>query len=121
MHRMAILLILLFILTVFAAPAETVYTVNDQLLSNMTIEELYALEDAVMDAIEEVFVRDTTISAPGDLIGLYVVNPRTKKFHFPYCYSAVQIGTDRRFEFRAASELAAMGYKPCGQCKPYVE
>ena len=90
-------------------------------LEDMSIQELYDLEDRVVLALRDTFIREATESDGGETIGTYVVNPKTGKFHFPWCYSALQIGERRRFETCAPSELTAQGYKPCGQCKPDTE
>ncbi len=96
------------------------FRVNDRLLTDMSIEELYDLEDAVVSAMTVVFNDDSEFSASGEQIGIYVVNPKTKKFHYPWCYSALQIGPDRKIFRCAPSELVDQKYKPCGQCKPHV-
>ena len=111
----------LSILLVAAALAESGFVVNGRDIEDMDVEELYALEDSVMFALQSAFLDGSTVSADGELIGTYVINPSSKKFHYPYCYSAVQIGPDRKLVTCAASELVDQGYKPCGQCDPYPE
>lgn len=105
---------------IISAQADSRYTVNGSSLTDMSIEELYALEDELVSALNDVFVLNSTESS-GEVTGVYVVNQKTKKFHFPYCYSALQIGQDRRFELCAPSELLEKGYSPCGQCKPCID
>lgn len=95
------------------------FRVNDRLLSDMSIEELYDLEDAVVSAMTVIFNDDSEFSSSGEQIGFYVVNPKTKKFHYPWCYSALQIGPDRKI-VRCAPSALVEKYKPCGQCKPHV-
>lgn len=118
--RITLCCLLLLALSPVSTLSEAAYLVDDRPLTGMSVEEFYALEDAIIVALEAVFDAGAKASASGDLIGMYVVNPRTKKFHYPYCYSAIQIGPDRRFEYCAASELAVQGFVPCGQCKPYA-
>lgn len=112
--------ILIIVLLVSFALAEGAYIVNDRALNNMSVEELYSLEDSVVVALMEAFARDSTEMPDGELIGTYVVNSKTDKFHYPYCYSAIQIGKQRKFAKCTASELVGQGYKPCGQCNPSV-
>lgn len=90
-------------------------------MSVMSIEELYALEDLLVDAIRAAFEKTASSMVGHELIGTWVINPRTKKFHYPWCYSALQIGTDRQFRTCAASELVGDNYSPCGQCKPVAD
>ena len=43
----------------------------------------------------------------------------SKKFHLPMCSGAVSIKEENRDLFEGTrSELIAMGYSPCGTCKP---
>lgn len=49
----------------------------------------------------------------------YVLNTNTKKFHKPACRSAGQIKPSNRDESTGTREdVLALGYKPCGNCKP---
>lgn len=118
MHKCFILIIILSLIMILPAYTESEYIVNDRPLTELSIEELYALEDALTSAIEKVFAMESSKSPSGEVLGPFVINARTKKFHYPYCFSALQIGQDRRFEVSTPSELIARGYKPCGQCKP---
>ena len=114
-------IILLFLMMLAAvwvfAEAESVY--DRQTLAEMSVEELYELEDAIVGALMDVFAKESYESSAGDVFGPYVINKRTRKFHYPYCYSALQIGEEREFVTCTASELVEKKYEPCGQCKPY--
>ena len=49
----------------------------------------------------------------------YVLNTHNMKFHKPNCHSAAEIAEKNRSEFDGdRSELVAMGYSPCGNCRP---
>ncbi len=49
----------------------------------------------------------------------YVLNTNTKKFHKPACRSVGQIKPSNRDESTGTREdVLALGYKPCGNCKP---
>lgn len=49
----------------------------------------------------------------------YVINENAKKFHKPECSGAKQIKAANRREFTGTrEELLALGYEPCGTCKP---
>ncbi len=103
------------------------YRVNERTLVEMSIPELYDFEDALVSALTVIFNRDMEETAAGELIGCYVINEKTKKFHYPWCYSALQIEPDKRsFERCAPSDLAnpsrpdAQNYTPCGSCRPHV-
>ena len=49
----------------------------------------------------------------------YVLNKDTKKFHLPSCTHASKIKEENRAEITASrDEVIALGYSPCGICKP---
>lgn len=121
--------VLLFLSLVFASVSSFVYAesdglarfrVNDRLLTDMSVQELYEVEDAIVSALSVVFNQDPQYTASGERIGVYVANPNSMKFHYPYCYSALQIGPGREFYFCSPSDLLAKKYKPCGMCNPHV-
>ena len=50
---------------------------------------------------------------------LYVINAKTRKFHFPDCDSVGKISKQNKKERETdRAELIAEGYAPCGSCKP---
>ena len=50
---------------------------------------------------------------------LYVVNKRSKVFHYPSCEGAQSISPHNREEVTATRvELTSQGYTPCGYCEP---
>lgn len=49
----------------------------------------------------------------------YVLNRNTRKFHEPGCSSVKTIKDSNRIDFTGTrEEVVAMGYEPCGRCKP---
>ena len=122
MKRLFIVL-LLFIIVIGCVYAESVqnerFRINGQLPVEMSVEDLYDLEDTIVSSLVTVFMNDSEVLPSGEKIGVYVVNPRKKKFHYPWCYSALQIGHDREFYRCAPSELIDRNYKPCGMCNPH--
>lgn len=49
----------------------------------------------------------------------YILNTNSKKFHLPSCPSVADILEKNRGEYSGSREdLIAMGYSPCGICKP---
>lgn len=49
----------------------------------------------------------------------YVLNTKSKKFHFPSCGSAANMSASNRSDVVATrDELIARGYSPCGNCEP---
>jgi DNA-entry nuclease len=49
----------------------------------------------------------------------YILNTGTMKFHYPDCASVAQMKEENKAAFTGTrEELLAMGYSPCGQCKP---
>lgn len=104
-----------------SANADGKYIINDSPITDMSIEELYILEDAVRNAINDVFAATSKVNESGDIIGTFVINTNNGKFHYPYCQYAIQIGPNRRFEYCTAAELFNQGLIPCGNCNPYVD
>ena len=50
---------------------------------------------------------------------LYVINKRSKVFHYPSCEGAQSMSPGNREEVTATrSELTEQGYTPCGACEP---
>lgn len=49
----------------------------------------------------------------------YILNTNTKKFHYPTCSSVNDMKEKNRQEFFGTrDESIALGYSPCGRCKP---
>jgi len=50
---------------------------------------------------------------------LYVINKRSKVFHYPSCDGAKEMSEHNREEVTATrKELTSQGYTPCGSCEP---
>ena len=69
------------------------------------------------------------VKAAFDLMGLaniltgvtrsYVLNKRSKKFHYPDCSGIRDMSPKNREDYTGTrDEVIAMGYSPCGICKP---
>lgn len=49
----------------------------------------------------------------------YVLNTKSKKFHYPSCHSAAKISAENYAEFDGTrDEIMGRGYTPCGNCDP---
>ena len=49
----------------------------------------------------------------------YILNTNTKKFHYPTCSSVNDMKEKNKQEFSGTrDETIALGYSPCGRCKP---
>lgn len=117
---LAFVLFLVAMLAVFAV-ADNVFKVNGRDLTDMSVEELYELEDAIVDSLHVVFERELAASPKGKTVSTYVANEESKKFHYPYCYYAIQMGISRQFITADPSDLVEQGYSPCGRCNPYPD
>lgn len=52
-------------------------------------------------------------------INTYILNTRSKRFHWPDCHSVAEMKDKNKQEFTGTrDEAIAMGYKPCGECNP---
>ena len=96
------------------------FRINGVLPVEMTVPDIYDLEDTIVSALVTVFYNDAVELSNGEMLGVYVINPKTKKFHYPWCYSALEIGSDRLFVRASPSALMEKKYKPCGKCNPHV-
>jgi len=50
--------------------------------------------------------------------GEYVGSSKSDKYHYPDCRYAQKIAPENRVWFKDKAEAEAMGYEPCGVCKP---
>ena len=112
------LLIAVIVLTLLSCVGWSSAEYEETPLDDMSIESLFELEDDVVRALRVVFYNESTKSSTGEVVGTYVINPKSNKFHFPFCDSALKIGLDRQFIYSSPSELIAGVYEPCGSCKP---
>ena len=54
-----------------------------------------------------------------DTVGTYILNTRTKKFHYPDCKNVAEIGSSAKEEYTGRrGDLIERGYIPCNGCKP---
>ena len=59
---------------------------------------------------------EPTTEPPGTT---YILNTNSKKFHYPSCSSVDDMKESNKREFTGTrDEVIAMGYDPCGRCKP---
>ena len=118
---MTVLVVFVLAAVAFFSFAESRYVVNGRDMEDMSIEELYEMEDYLVLTLRKVFIDTSTKDGDGNTIGTYVINRNTGKFHYPDCYSSLAIGSDRQFITCDVTELISQGWKPCGQCKPYYD
>ena len=122
--KRCLVLLLLLVIAVGLVRAENMnaerFRINGLLPTEMSVEELYDLEDSLVSSLVICFYEDAEEVASGERLGIYVINPKTKKFHYPWCYSALEIGSDRKFSRTIPSRLVEQGYKPCGRCNPHI-
>ena len=64
--------------------------------------------------------KDNSANAtPSDDDRAYVLNTKSKKFHYPECSSVPTISENNRSDVTdSRSDLIIQGYSPCGSCKP---
>lgn len=49
----------------------------------------------------------------------YVLNKNTHKFHYPGCSSVKEMNENNKWHYNGTKEeVEALGYEPCGRCKP---
>ena len=50
----------------------------------------------------------------------YILNKRSKKIHFPDCYSVdLMAEHNKKYVFEAIEDIISRGYTPCENCNPY--
>lgn len=58
-----------------------------------------------------------SVAAEGDVT--YILNTKSKKFHYPTCGSVEKMLEKNKSEYAGSrEEVLEMGYEPCGSCKP---
>ena len=57
-------------------------------------------------------------SAPGTVEATCVASRKAKKYHRPSCQYAAKIKDENLVTFDSAAQAQAVGYAPCGACKP---
>ena len=120
MRRWLAAVIVLVIIAAAAASAVTSqYMINDRPLSGLEIGEYYDLHAALVAALTDA-VEAEHESTPYNK-WTWVVNEGTRKFHYPYCLSALEITGDKTLVQCSAESLVEQGYQPCGRCDPYVQ
>ena len=68
-------------------------------------------------ALETTTASTDTDETPNSIT--YVLNTRSKRFHYPDCESVSQIKEKNKAEYSGTREqLIEEGYQPCGSCKP---
>lgn len=71
------------------------------------------------DIESEKGTRTETDDQSEGVICSYVLNPNSKKFHYPECFSVEKMKEKNKIYFEGTrDEVIAMGYEPCGNCKP---
>lgn len=90
-----------------------IYCVSDGRYVKITVER-----NANADTLWEAGITDTTEVQSIPTTG-YILNTNTRKFHIPSCSSVKQMSEKNKKIFNGTSdEAVAMGYEPCGNCKP---
>ena len=118
----------------------TPYFEGDDLIAKGVLMEAYSVEDAGEGVRYCVFCynlqpgveidysngRSRVAEAEGsysfsinEVVGDYVLNTRTKKFHYPDCKNVSEISAAAREDRHCRrGDLVEEGYVPCGGCKP---
>ena len=82
------------------------------------VEIDYATGDSRLAGVSESPQPDSSLS-PQDSQRDYILNTSTKKFHLPGCSSVEQMNEANRQDYTGSrDDLIALGYSPCGRCKP---
>ncbi len=121
-----LVLITVFVLSSCAVdppPPKTGLTVSEQLelaraaQSEETQGAQNTAEGQTQEDVSEAAVTKTDDQEEADV--MYVLNTNTKKFHEPVCSSVGKMKAENREDFSGSREEAiALGYSPCGNCKP---
>ena len=91
-------------------------TVSFEVSRNADADTLIGAGDGGNHEQDETIPEETAPDTPQIT---YIVNTRTKKFHYPYCSSVADMAEKNKWEVTLdRSELIARGYSPCGRCKP---
>lgn len=111
----------------FASPLKLVLPDSIPVKDSYTraeVEEIYqnAYEEGYAQGQKDALtVEDGSAAATRQSAGGidYVLNTNSKKFHYPDCRSVGQMKASNRKDFSGTrDEVLAMGYDPCGICRP---
>ena len=91
---------------------------NDQ-AARQAISNLRKYGESTGSALEVVRTKYDRTNADGNETITYVLNRNTMKFHRPNCKYVNQIKDSNRLDYTGSREdVVAMGYSPCGGCRP---
>lgn len=66
-----------------------------------------------------VMTEEQKLTAVNTSIPDYIVNEKSKKFHFPDCYSVSTMAEENKIYYSGSrEELTEQGYEPCKKCRP---
>lgn len=79
--------------------------------------EIVSLE--ITDTSEDMPEFRAILPGEGEELLTYVLNTKTKRFHYPYCNGVLDMKDENREDFYGTrDEAIERGYKPCGTCNP---
>ena len=73
--------------------------------------------DGTMDKLITDQPEDKTID-PDHAASMYIGNRNSMKFHYPDCPGVAKTSPKNRIPLSSREEAIALGYQPCGECKP---
>ncbi len=117
MRKWYVVIAAFFLITVVAAASTLTsqYMINDRPISGLGVEELYDLHAATVDALKTAYESDCEANGAGKY--LWIVNTNSRKYHYPYCPSALEAYENGTLTRGSAAQMAK-DYSPCGRCNP---
>lgn len=97
------------------------YATGDSALDGTVVSEEESSQSSQNQSQEQAQTQETTpaVTEPVSSGTTYILNTNTKKFHYPSCSSVGQMKESNKKEYTGTrDEVIAMGYDPCGRCKP---
>lgn len=97
------------------------FLLGKNLKNQMSIERVDN-EISVMEITTEaptLMTEEQKLTAVNISIPDYIVNEKSKKFHFPDCYSIGTMSEENKIYYNGSrEELTEQGYEPCKKCCP---
>lgn len=97
---------------------EETTTTNEVTTTKTTTGSTTTTTKTIKETTTRITTTHSTVTAE-QAQATYILNTKSKKFHFPSCHHAAKIKEENRQQFTGSrQQVINMEYTPCGTCKP---
>ena len=105
-----------------AVALASAFLIGKKIQKNQTPTGKVGNENSVIEITTEattLMTAENELTTVNTNIPDYIVNKKSKKFHFPDCYSVSTMADENKIYYNGSREkLAEQGYEPCKKCCP---